>query len=276
MIFSCTYVLICPITGEVRYVGKSDRHLDLRQREHVYDVRSKAGRKVDWIRWLLVQGLEPIIEHDEDIPDGVDWEVREQERIDYYISIGCDLLNETLGGKGVRNPSAHVRAKMAKKAKGRKQSPETVAKRVARLRKPHSREWNAKIAAGHLGKVMGPQTPEQVEKRIAPLRGRSRGPMSEEQKAKVSDGLKRYFAANPKPSPASEPPKPDMRGKWVRTPESRAKTAATLKGRMHSPERCANISAGKLGKSAGPRSAEVRAKISAGHRRRLAAQGDLL
>jgi len=99
----CTYVLFCPVTGEIRYVGKSDRHLDKRVKEHLSEAKRKdLGRRGEWLRELIAQDLEPLIEHDVDIPDDVPWQKIERDRIAYYLSIGCDLVNGTAGGEGLR------------------------------------------------------------------------------------------------------------------------------------------------------------------------------
>ena len=206
----CTYVLFCPVTGEIRYVGKSDRHLDKRVKEHLSEAKRKdLGRRGEWLRELIAQDLEPLIEHDVDIPDDVPWQKIERDRIAYYLSIGCDLVNGTAGGEGLHKPTEAVRASMRKphilspvglalqqanalrmaaanlgskrspesralmsaKATGRKASPETKAKmRAAKIGHKQTSQWNARISAAHMGKVQGPHTPEHRAKIGAGLR----------------------------------------------------------------------------------------------------------
>jgi hypothetical protein len=95
---SVIYVLKCPRTGEVRYVGKTATELRERLRCHLVDARNGKSEKCNWIRSLVTSGLWPIIEVDAVIPDGADWKAIEIERIAFYKAKGCKLTNETDGG----------------------------------------------------------------------------------------------------------------------------------------------------------------------------------
>ena len=54
------YSLTCPISGEVKYIGKAD-DVKRRLRQHVYQSKKSDGRKSVWIRELLSEGLKPIM-----------------------------------------------------------------------------------------------------------------------------------------------------------------------------------------------------------------------
>lgn len=202
---SCIYVLLCPITGAVRYVGKTDQPLEDRLKQHIIEAKlAKVGKRGEWLRSLIAQGLQPIIEHDADIRDDEVWQEVERERISYYLSIGCDLVNGTAGGEGLYKPTEAVlasmrrphtlspegmaiqqanalrmaagnvgskrtpetRALMAEIASGRKASAETKAKMsVQRKGAAKSPEWKAAIALGRLnGKKRPMLTPEHRAK----------------------------------------------------------------------------------------------------------------
>lgn len=109
---SVVYVLNDPRTGLPRYVGFS---IDpgRRYKEHLKD-RSNT-HKCHWIRSLLALGLSPALQILEETE-------RPQEReklwIAHLLESGADLVNDTEGGDGNPNPSAHVRANMS--AGGRK------------------------------------------------------------------------------------------------------------------------------------------------------------
>lgn len=115
---SCIYVLKCPTTLAVRYVGKTDYELGHRLSGHLSEVRcGKKGhnRRTAWIKGLFAQGLVPLIEKDFDIPEGVSWEQVERDRIAFHRAAGADLVNGTEGGIGLFKPAPEVLVSMRKK-----------------------------------------------------------------------------------------------------------------------------------------------------------------
>lgn len=92
------YGLADPTTGQLRYVGKTTkprRRLD----EHIADARRGVNRPSShWIRSLLKKGQRPEIFEIEECGAGTDWEEAEQFWIAYFRSIGCRLLNLSIGG----------------------------------------------------------------------------------------------------------------------------------------------------------------------------------
>jgi len=77
-------------------------------------------------------------------------------RIAHWREIGCDLVNQTLGGDGASGNvhSAETRAKISKANKGRK--------KPYLLGIPHSEEHKAKISKGLMGRVVSQETRSKI------------------------------------------------------------------------------------------------------------------
>ena len=86
------YVLKCPDSGAVRYVGKTN-NIKKRMSSHL-STRSRL-RSSRWIQKLIASGKKPVIDV---IEETFDWENRERYWIAFYRSSGCDLLNIDDGG----------------------------------------------------------------------------------------------------------------------------------------------------------------------------------
>lgn len=95
------YYLIDPISEEIRYIGQS-KHPQSRLRSHINDVkngRDKNTRKSNWIKSLLKQGVEPVMEVFETYlgtPEGA--HKREWELITEHLDRGVSLTNGNDGG----------------------------------------------------------------------------------------------------------------------------------------------------------------------------------
>jgi hypothetical protein len=112
------YTLSDPITGDVRYVGKTN-NIKNRFWKHTGPYYLKAGwiPKNKWILWLKNQGLKPVIEIlDEGTEDNID--DLERYWIEQFKQWGYKLKNVSTGGP---TPSYW---------KGKKLSPEHVLKKV--------------------------------------------------------------------------------------------------------------------------------------------------
>lgn len=89
------YTLSCPESGLVRYVGKSDNP-KLRFNSHKYE---KIGKKYAWIKSVLNQGLNPVLEIIDEVSIH-EWQEKERHYIKLFKCIGASLLNCTDGGDG--------------------------------------------------------------------------------------------------------------------------------------------------------------------------------
>lgn len=92
------YTLNCPITGDVKYIGKTKRNLDTRLGEHIKNI-SKPTLKNNWIKSLKSKGLSPDISILDEVSHS-DWQFWEIYWIEQFKAWGFDLKNSTEGGNG--------------------------------------------------------------------------------------------------------------------------------------------------------------------------------
>lgn len=160
------YTLDDPITGEVKYVGKTARSLNKRYNEHLSsaDTNKTRNKVTCWIKSLLSKELKPTMTLVDVV--GEDWIFWEQHYICLYKSFGFNLKNSSVGGEGscgFRHTEEHkskLKIKMIGNtyALGFKQSEETCkAKSLAtkgrvshRKGKSLSPEHTAKIRAAKI------------------------------------------------------------------------------------------------------------------------------
>lgn len=94
------YILKCPTTQEVRYVGRS-RDPKRRFYGHMREEKTASYYKKNWIKKLDKQGLKPILEIIKEVPveESSYWE---QYFIDFYKKQGCNLTNLGDGNRGCK------------------------------------------------------------------------------------------------------------------------------------------------------------------------------
>jgi hypothetical protein len=99
------YVLKCPISDDIRYVGQTRMKLGKRLSGHLYDAfgrnKKKLNYKDNWIKKLSMDGYRPIIESIENYSNDIDLSFI-LERENFWISeykIKYKLLNSTDGGE---------------------------------------------------------------------------------------------------------------------------------------------------------------------------------
>jgi len=93
------YILIDPLTNQIRYIGKANNPKE-RYKNHKNRCRDKNTHKRNWMNKLRLKGLYPEIE----IIDRVltsEWHYWEKFWIAYYRFLGCSLVNYTSGGDGL-------------------------------------------------------------------------------------------------------------------------------------------------------------------------------
>lgn len=238
------------------YVGVTKRSMDVRWLNHVRD--ASAGSLLPLHGAIRKYGAESF--RREILTECVDaQELRVAERAliaahGTYIRTGGGY-NCTMGGDGNWGwkPNKSARAKWREQRKGQlKNNPAWLAKMIASRKNgpgpPRSEAHRKNLGAAHKGKTISPQhrasisafmsmrkwTPEQREKMV----GRKRGPMSEEQKAKISASKK---GKSPRPlSPAAAAVRSAKisaaHKNKTRSVEQRSKMSAAVKARLSTPE----------------------------------------
>lgn len=178
------YALCQPLTGEIRYIGKSDKPKD-RLQKHIHFALHKKPKfhTADWIRSLAANGQKPQLLILGEVPSD-SWEDWERSTIAAARACGMDLTNTTDGGdgssRGERNHNYGKKyspercAAMSAAGKGRtpwnkgRKSPETSGANHHTFGKPFSPETRAKMSASMKGRK---QSPEAIKKGAAKTRG---------------------------------------------------------------------------------------------------------
>lgn len=180
------YVLKCPLSNEVRYVGQTVKLLSRRYSYHIND--KDRTYKTNWINSLKKQGLLPIIELLEICQSKKMLNEREKYYIKHFKNIGYKLTNTTDGGGGSLGLTP---------MKGKKHSLETRLKMsIAQKGKVFSEESRQKIRETLTGRH------DCAETRLKKSKSRIGLKHSEETKRKMSKSLlgnKRWLGKKHKP-----------------------------------------------------------------------------
>ncbi len=91
------YLLRCPETNTIRYIGKANNP-NKRYTEHMRKDRTASTHKINWIQSLLNKGLKPVLEILKEVPMN-EWKMWEKYYIELYRK-KFDLTNYTEGGEG--------------------------------------------------------------------------------------------------------------------------------------------------------------------------------
>jgi hypothetical protein len=140
-----------------------------------------------WIRKLLLLGLEPLWELQEEVLEEEDWAGVEQWYIAAYRAAGCKLLNCTDGGEGVigHKHTEEAKAKISKGCTGLKMS-EDAKKRISEALTGRDVSEETRQNMREAWKTRPPDTPETCAKKSAARTGTVR---SDTTKAKMSASL---------------------------------------------------------------------------------------
>lgn len=208
------YVLIDPVTEEIRYVGWTSKTLRARLGAHRRD--KHHCHRVHWINNLRNNGLVPRIALVQTVPNE-QWTQAECYWIAFFRGLGCPLTNGTSGGEGMlgHHHSEGTRLKLrqatlrqfedpaAREAVSRVHKGKTISadhraivalattRRWAQWRElglKVSPETSAKIRAARTGKPVSEETKEKI-------RMSSRQPKSPEHRAKLKAHLAMVNAA---------------------------------------------------------------------------------
>ena len=86
------YILICPMDGLVKYVGKSNNP-EKRTKDHCLDFRCMDGNKAQWILTLRKEKKKPIMVIVDEV-SSFDWKFWEEFYCQYFKSLGYKLYNK--------------------------------------------------------------------------------------------------------------------------------------------------------------------------------------
>lgn len=167
------YTLADPISGEIRYVGKT---IDLGMRLQAHMDDRNRTYKTGWIKSLKKKSMKPVMEVLEVVENSNDEDWQEVERfyVDYLRFLGFRLCNEESGGESGKRLSVATKERLKAVHKARFEGPDADANRdkMANNRgKKLSDEWRAKISAAIKGRKIGPKSEDHKEKlRSAALR----------------------------------------------------------------------------------------------------------
>lgn len=206
----------CPITGQTRYVGKTT-NVKQRLRRHFSGAKLEKNHRACWIRSLVSQGLRPEFEMLAQVPE-TEWPQWEIDYIAFFRSVGCDLVNATIGGESGspgRKATEETRLKMSAASLGRRHTPESRAKMSVAQSGINNPRFGKKATLATRLKMSAAQ------KRVIHKRGHKLSPEHRAKLAITSTG--RIYSL-----------------------ETRAKISAAHKGRIHTPESRANMRAGHL------------------------------
>ena len=289
------YALVSPESpSDYRYIGKSTSGLD-RPREHFKRSVIDKGinpHKCHWIASIQKKlGVDPSIVILEELDGDFNINERETANILKYKILGYNLLNATEGGEGSRgdySPPEELRKLLSDMNKGKKQTPEIIARKKAAWKAKKDsmspEEWDAEMARqgklrsgwnhteetrSHLSRIKtGTKMPEgymteEHRNRIGNLnRGKK---FSEEHKQKMSESNKKSWAAKMSKMTPEEKAQYSAKGAAAmkdrhQTEETRKKISEANRGRKASPETRAKMSKAQTGIIP---SMETRAKIGA-------------
>lgn len=98
MEYTYIYSLSDPMTGEIRYIGKTYNELKKRLYSHIMECKTdRKTHKINWIKSLLSNNKKPIISTIDIVPKS-DWEYWEKYWIEQFKQWGFNLTNMTMGG----------------------------------------------------------------------------------------------------------------------------------------------------------------------------------
>lgn len=138
------YCLVCPLSGGIRYIGKSIRPKE-RLQNHMNE-KSKCHRS-NWLASLKSIGLKPELVILEEVSDDQSWQEREKHWIYHGKELGWKLTNNTSGGDGVVNLHPDSRERIRTAWIGRKHRPESLIRiGIASTGRTHSEEWKINMS----------------------------------------------------------------------------------------------------------------------------------
>jgi group I intron endonuclease len=153
------YTLSHPITGEIRYIGKTCQiSLEKRLNEHIYECSRSRRKSTNWTQSLLKQNLRPKIEALEECSCEEAISI-ESYWIYQFTAWGFNLLNHSFGGEGgYRQETEEQKKSRSERVRGNKNP---------FFGKTHSEETKLKISKAKKGQKMPQSHIDSCKRRMA-------------------------------------------------------------------------------------------------------------
>lgn len=235
------YGLFDPRNNQLRYIGKANNPKN-RLKEHIRELKrtnSPNTHKNKWIKSLLSVDLYPLLEILEKVSLD-NWEECETKWIERAKKAGCNLVNSTFGGEGVKcqNLTEEHKQKLSESHKGKTPWNKGI---------PHTIETKTKMSQSHKGHSVSTETKLKIS---AGNKKPKNYIMIDEAKEKLRQRMlgNKYTLGYNHTKEACEKISKTHKGKFV-SEETRKKLSISLKGRVphnkgkqHSPETRKKIS----------------------------------
>ncbi len=181
------YVLKCPDSGAIRYIGKSVDPVK-RYKHHLWRAKRKAHYYcARWILGLLNSGKTPVLAVLSQVHSFGDWQKTERQYIASALAAGQPLTNMTAGGEGVEllTDADRERVRLARKAGF---TPQVLTRKNASIKLSWDNDPARRAAASARMKILA-NTPER--KLQSSRNGKGRSPEAE---ARRIAAVKAYHA----------------------------------------------------------------------------------
>lgn len=139
------YGLFCPLTDDLRYIGKSVDP-DERLRRHLDAARKPKNYNQRWIASLVRQGLRPAMSVLLEVAQDEDWAEVERAMIAEAKACGLRLTNTAIGGEGILIDDPVVEKRRQRAIRVAWENPELRARQADRV-KAHSGTAEARSIA---------------------------------------------------------------------------------------------------------------------------------
>jgi predicted GIY-YIG superfamily endonuclease len=128
------YALRCPVSGHIRYIGKT-KDRDARLWQHLNDAKTGKTHRARWVKKLLLLGLSPSMETLLELSDDAVWQEAEIRCIAEHRAAGHPLTNMTSGGEGIDDLPPESVAQHRASLRRAWADPSARERRLAELRK---------------------------------------------------------------------------------------------------------------------------------------------
>ena len=157
------YGLECPLTKQIKYIGKAN-DVKRRLRQHLHQSKSSNSGKNLWIKDLLSHNLRPSIVTLDEVPMD-EWGYWERWWLELCVSWGFDMVNLLQGGNGCSTHAKETIEKIRKSVSGENNSMGFQGKTHTDESKKKISESNKGVSRGK-GKVLSEETKKKISQTL--------------------------------------------------------------------------------------------------------------